>query len=227
MAEAACRLATSCREVRDEGASSGNNVYTLDGDGTGGRAPAEAYCDMTEGGGGWTLVLKVDGNSTTYGYDAALWTNDVLDGTPGFDGMQGKVAAYLNVRFTEVRLLFDTGGTRRSLVLPVAGESMRELMGRGRVTTSAMKMAWLNLVPNGRLQNHCNQQGFNVAPEEDEPRVRIGFLANEQMDCNSPDSWVGVGGWHYDTGLTAGNVARYAGGGNERTTASFVYVFVR
>jgi hypothetical protein len=225
--ELACRFAASCRELRDVGTPTGDGLYTLDGDGEGGREPAPAHCDMTSDGGGWTLVLKVDGRATTFGYDSDLWTNEATMGTPDFDVSEAKTTAFLNVRFSEVRLLFDTARMRRSLIVPIAAASIRDLIAGERVVTTAMRSAWLNLVPDSRLQGHCNAQGFNVAPAAGQPRVRIGLLANEQRDCDTPDSWVGVGGWHYEARVTAGNVARYAGAGNDRTIASFVYVQVR
>ena len=54
--------------------------------------------------------------------------------------------------------------------------------------TSFGRSKWLSLLSGSRIQSNCNQEGFNSLGI-----IRIGILANEQNDCNSPDSYVGVG----------------------------------
>jgi hypothetical protein len=46
----------SCKEILTAGNSTGNGVYTIDPDGSGGNNPYSVLCDMTTSGGGWTLV---------------------------------------------------------------------------------------------------------------------------------------------------------------------------
>lgn len=73
--------AASCKEYlnapagKTYGGTTGNGVYWIDPNGGSNSDGYKAYCDMTTNGGGWTLVMKVDGTKTTFDYDAAYWTN--------------------------------------------------------------------------------------------------------------------------------------------------------
>jgi len=73
------------------------------------------------------------------------------------------------------------------------------------------------------LQNNCNKEGFNsVVNAGTEVKVRIGIIGNEQNDCNSPDSaiGIGIGGSHLSSsGIRTGSTRnRVAGKG---------YIFIR
>ncbi|WP_298330193.1 fibrinogen-like YCDxxxxGGGW domain-containing protein [uncultured Dokdonia sp.] len=58
----------NCLEYRNSGSTT-DGIYTIDTDGTGPLAPYDCYCDMTNDGGGWTLVFN---HNIAGGY----WLND-------------------------------------------------------------------------------------------------------------------------------------------------------
>jgi hypothetical protein len=97
--------------------------------------------------------------------------------------------------------------------------SMRALMSatsEGFVAVSPPeKTDWLGAVSGFTLQDNCNIRGLNVRAVQTGgavDRVRIGILSNSENNCDTPDSYVGIG-----SDLTGINVAgnRNAAGGDQ------------
>jgi len=228
-----CGYARSCSELKSapRGPTT-DGAYTLDGDGPDFLAAADAYCDMTSDAGGWTLVLKANGGMPTFRYDSPYWTdNEELAASPVYDAVEAKLRTFRTVAFTQVRVVMVTAADptpfMRSIILDVGANSCVELFNRGQTDTALDRSAWLSMVPMVSLQDNCGMQGINVAPETDHARVRIGIIGNEQGNCGSANSRIGVGGAGENDDVTTGNVARWNGFGNNRDTVSFAYVFVR
>ncbi|MCX6355090.1 MAG: fibrinogen-like YCDxxxxGGGW domain-containing protein [Candidatus Aureabacteria bacterium] len=64
----------SCKAILTATPSAGNGTYTIDPDGSGGNAPFSAYCDMTNDGGGWTLVVRMKGTNRLHIDTASVGT---------------------------------------------------------------------------------------------------------------------------------------------------------
>jgi hypothetical protein len=211
-----------------------SGVYLIDSDGAGPGVPYSAYCDMTTNGGGWTLALKANGSATTFSYDAAYWTNTTLLNPTSLDmGLtESKQQPFLSTAFNNVMLVMNTSGTVRSVWTATgAYGSLRNLFLGGQVNTGVGRGNWLNLVPGGSLQPYCNGEGFNYRCGGDQ-RVRFGITANQENDCGSCDSRLGIGaqGTYCSTpdNLSVGSTCRCSPcSAGEADIRSFAYLFVR
>ena len=79
--------------------------------------------------------------------------------------------------------------------LAVVKASMFALMSPNTyVATAIGRAAWKALISNSSLQPNCNREGFNSVPNgAGWDRIRIGIVSNQENDCNSPDSTIGIG----------------------------------
>ncbi len=238
-----------CRPILDsivtcvEATSDGLHVLTIGG------TPFCAYCQQFGMGSRWTMVLKANGTEAggptpqRFSYESALWTNaeTYLEQNVERDQRETKSRGFFAHPLRQVLVEMTTGGTTRSVVGSlVAGTatpipSLRALfMGGNNAYGGAFRVDdWLGSVPDARLQDRCRRVGFNVRGNDgDAARVRIGAIGNENLinDCDTHDSWVGVGARHAngEAGLTfsAGSVARY-NWPDDRTIRSHATVWIR
>jgi hypothetical protein len=229
-----CPAFASCLAV--VGGRSG--VYTL------GTPPNtwSAYCDLTDDGGGWTLVLKADGTQSTFTFAAPLWVNATTlnESSTNLDRVEAKFLGFSTLAVQAIRVaMYDPTDTMtRSITLTVTASSLMQAFATGTyVPSAAGRAAWEALMSSGSLQPNCNREGLNAATSGPSgSSVRIGILGNDQTDCNSPNSRIGVGG----AGSTAsacdpaadatnavGNEAHCSSDNGDRDTHGFAYVFVR
>jgi hypothetical protein len=235
-----CRPAPSCKALKDAFANAvsapTSGVYTIDPQGGEGGAPYPVYCELSGDGGGWTLALKADGTKTTFAYDADLWRNKALlnPTLPDLDGQEAKLLSWNDVPFTQIRVgMASAGGTTQWLVLSQGSTSLHDLFSGGYTASTSGRDAWKGLLAGSSLQPNCNMEGFGVEPAPDPAgRVRLGILGNNEDDCTSSDSWLGIGGSGAGCNgappsTSVGNVAGCGADNGDVDIAAFGYVMVR
>jgi hypothetical protein len=146
--------ASSCAAIYLAGASTGSGLYWL----TTGSIAYNAYCDMTPGDGGWTLVARAV--NTNLNYSNALWTDTNLSNATVYDfTLAGfsKYQAFLHVPFTQLRSSDTTSWSTSNFTATVASQaSTRAMFAGGGInlgdTTSAY---WNDRAPADQREWNC------------------------------------------------------------------------
>ncbi|XP_062500230.1 uncharacterized skeletal organic matrix protein 5-like [Corticium candelabrum] len=201
--------ASSCKEIALHYKSSANSgKYWIKPSNS--DLPYQVFCDANEG---WTLIMKIDGNQQTFTYRSGLWSNkETFQPTNlDLDDKEAKLASYWTLPFTELRLGMKVDGTIRWIILSYSASSLYSLIADGKYrSTSIGENKWRNLLPTSSLQDNCNREGFNTrgthsSYSSNHAGARLGFLVNNENNCNSPDSFLGFGTEYRSSRNSAGN----------------------
>lgn len=230
--------ARSCADIqfngseRNKGEDGISGVYTLT-DSRGGTY--DTYCDMRSDGGGWTMAMKARGDSALMGYDSEYWTTGKVFNadSPILDASESKHVSYSSVPVEQVRVGFTTNfgsGLRHPweynwVNLDAVGDSMLQIIQpNGYIPTGPDRNGWISAVPGAVPQQFCNKGGLNAyGDNKNTTRVRVGMIFNQENNCGSPDSRIGMGGVG-TTGLTQGVTVRYSNPNQDIVTHSVLMV---
>ena len=133
------------------------------------------------------------------------------------------------------------GGRLRAFSFSYPASSLYDLIADGNYRQTRVGRAqWTSLIGGSSLQRNCNKEGFNIYVDSKHTRVRLGFMANNENDCNSPDSYVGLGsggGLNYPkhgcksdpiTSVnSAGNLAQCIADNGRKNVRAMAYILVR
>ena len=177
----------SCSALHSDYPELASGAYSLDPDGDGGADPFLAWCEMIADGGGWTLVLKADGETVLW-WGAGYWSDTALlnEDDLNVDAGNAKFEAFLKVKVTEMRGCLDDhcfkksfGGTQTAREIFAAGA---QVVGGHPGFGSGDKWS---------TQPNCKHYGVNTAQEYQ--HARFGYTANQENNCSSNDTAIGFG----------------------------------
>ncbi|KAM7448940.1 hypothetical protein ABFA07_003203 [Porites harrisoni] len=230
----------NCKEVFERGSKRENRAYLLNVENK--QIPVYCHMEGTElgacGGGGWTLVMKIDGKMRTFHYDSKLWTNKNELNRPGgktlLDHQETKLPTYWSTPFSKICLAMKIGSQVKSIVINKTASSLYALIADGtrkNFTNNLGRQAWKDLIGQGAsLQERCNREGFNLKSPSYHSEARIGIISNQENDCATPDSRIGFGTGGYPNGhITCGNVAsaHYHADNGKKNIRAMGYILVQ
>jgi len=165
----------------------------------------EAQTKATEKANKWKsiggIALLVNGNSNIMHYNFPYWTNtkigDLGGGNIKYDAFN-KPANWMKV---EMNGKSYTWRHNKNL-------SLRQIFAGHTINLPASVSTWRAMGgPNAGIQNHCNRLAVNNHQLWDtwKTDVRIGMIMNQENNCGTPDSAVGVG-FVTGSGIVAGSV---------------------
>ncbi|XP_022809351.1 uncharacterized skeletal organic matrix protein 5-like isoform X2 [Stylophora pistillata] len=203
-----------------------------------GANPTPVLCHMGDfgcGDGGWTPVMKIDGNKTTFHYSSHYWTdtNDYnLSGAEtGFDLQETKLPTYWNTSFSKICLGMKIAEQLSFIVIKIQSDSLYSLIADGQYRdTSLGRDKWKTLIGSqASLQANCNKEGFNVFGSLSyRSKTRIGILGNNENDCDSSDSRIGFGtGGSPDDSKSCGNEAESNADNEVQRIAAMGYILLQ
>ena len=175
----------------------------------------------------------------TFHFDASLWSNketfNLDGGKTGFDLQETKLPSYWNTSFSKICLGMKIGQQIRFIVINKKANSLYSLIADGQYRkTSLGRDTWKSLIGSeASLQWKCNREGFNAKSNKqykgkDQSKARIGFLGNDENDCNLCDSRIGFGtGGLYDNRNTCGNEASFYPDNGNKHIKGIGYILVQ
>jgi hypothetical protein len=171
----------------------------------------QVYCDMS-GSNAYMLAMRFSNGEPTFSFASSYWTdgatnlNATGDPLTNIDIKNGAVWNGVNV--TEMRLTASgsvNGYTANPLYFGPFGTTCNGIFNSGNnvfdgqiVYSRAQWLAWLNACTGKAAsdfdsQPNCNQDAVNNLGTGTYARTRLGWAGNNEADCGTNDSNIGVG----------------------------------
>ena len=129
-------------------------------------------------------------------------------------------------------------GEMKWMSLTYTASSLHHIINLGHLhyTLRSQKLQWLSLISGSQLQDQCYNQGFSIEMKSKSKsnsylNVRLGFVADNDYQCSSPNSCIGFGistscNGYPQTDTTCGNVDT-CGELNNLNISAFGYILVQ
>ena len=172
----------------------------------------------------------------TFHYDSILWSNQEIfnrvGGETGFDLQETKLPTYWNTSFSKICLGMKLKISQQInfIVINKHADSLYSLIADGQYRgTSLGRGIWKALVGSeASLQSNCNKEGFNAVGNPTHSKARIGFISNNENDCNSCDSRIGFGtGGRHDDDNSCGNEASLFPDNGDKHIKAMGYILIQ
>jgi hypothetical protein len=200
---AVCRPGMTCAEIHQHHPGAGDGVYRI----SPAAAPFDVVCDMTRDGGGWTLLLKAAGDSTLF-YSAPAWTDDNLINPTDLTTQPGnaKYASFLSLPLTTLRGELDSFRYTKAF----SSRTAQQIFAGAADIVDGFP-TFNTGAPNWSAQPNCHVFGVNIPYST---RARFGWSANQENDCVSNDTGIGLGVNSHGAGYICGSTLCSAGNVN-------------
>ena len=197
---------TSCEDILNNGGSIGDGIYYIDPDSNG---TMDVYCDMQ--GGGWTLLLTANGQSTYWGNNSPNWSSSGTNSAPsGLANSDYHGPAYNRLFTNEIRLCLEDASRchifNHQLDIPLKTffsnnitytEFSYDSYGHANVGSSSLINQYESEMNLTVTRYTCQWLGIN----DQQSYSSIGFLADNNGGCTSLS---GSYRYHDDTALGVG-----------------------
>eukprot|EP00794_Sanderia_malayensis_P010882 gene10882-12038_t len=221
----------SCKQIKKEKPDSSNGVYNL--------KSGKHHCIMDNsqcGPGGWTLAMKINGTKATFNLTSPHWESNTVynieNSLNSFESNEAKFPAFNTLNFTNICLGMKVNNVMKWVKIPKSATSLLSIFQGGNYQQTTLgRAAWMDLFDGSHLQQNCNREGFNVKRNDNKMIARIGFIANQENECASPDSFIGFGLLRVSKyspafpPISCGNFAKYSS--NDQSVAAMGYVLIQ
>ena len=116
------------------------------------------------------------------------------------------------------------------IVINKQADSLYSLIADGQYRATTLgRDTWKTLIGSqASLQLNCNMEGFNgLCSSGGHSKARIGFVGNNENDCNNCDSRIGFGtGGSPQDSITCGNVAKHQPDNGNKFIKAMCYIFI-